>query len=320
MSKQQQIDISNLISPSAVAKTIEKQGAGVFSHSQVLQIVGENESSWHPSSALSQRSIKRMLRTGKLWHLDPITARSIVEALLDHSLLKRVKLNFPHRAVERFTWGDVSILELVQSIDPNAYFSHYTAMQLHGLTEQIPKTIYVNQEQAAAGGGGILNQAGIDRAFRGKCRVSKSAIEYQGVKICRLHGKNTGNLGVIRFQSGGSPSRLQVTNIERTLIDITVRPVYAGGVAEVAKAFRMAADRLSINKLAAYLRDLNYTYPYHQALGFYLDIAGAYKEPQIDLLRQFPIEYDFYLTYEMKNPEYDPKWRLFYPNGFQPAA
>jgi len=67
-------------------------------------------------------------------------------------------------------------------------------------------------------------------------------------------------------------------------------------------------------------RDVAHEDSHLQALGFYLDIAGAYKEPQIDLLRQFPIEYDFYLTYEMKNPEYDPKWRLFYPKGFQPAA
>ena len=82
----------------------------------------------------------------------------------------------------------------------------------------------------------------------------------------------------------------------------------------------MAASRVSINKLAAYLRELNFTYPYHQALGFYIDRAGVYEETQIGLLRQFPIEYDFYLTYDMKNPEYDRKWRLYYPKGFQPAA
>mgnify|MGYP000533613284 CR=1 FL=1 len=73
----------------------------------------------------------------------------------------------------------------------------------------------------------------------------------------------------------------------------------------------------SINKLAAYLRTLNFTYPYHQAIGFYLERAGDYSDSQINLIRQFPIEFDFYLTYQMKNPDYNERWRLFIPKGFQ---
>jgi predicted transcriptional regulator of viral defense system len=37
------------------------------------------------------------------------------------------------------------------SLEQDAYFSHYTAMQLHGLTEQIPKVMYLNVEQHASG-------------------------------------------------------------------------------------------------------------------------------------------------------------------------
>ena len=83
----------------------------------------------------------------------------------------------------------------------------------------------------------------------------------------------TNNLGVIFFKDreGGS---IPTTNIERTLIDIAVRPVYSGGVFEVLKAYKMAKDKVSINKLAAYLKKIGYVYPYHQVVGFYLEKSG----------------------------------------------
>ena len=49
----------------------------------------------------------------------------------------------------------------------------------------------------------------------------------------------TNALGVIEIQ-GSEDETLKVTGIERTLIDIAVRPVYAGGVFEVLKAYKLA--------------------------------------------------------------------------------
>jgi hypothetical protein len=61
---------------------------------------------------------------------------------------------------------------------------------------------------------------------------------------------------------------------------------------------------------------LAFTYPYHQAIGFYLEHSGAYRESQIELLRQFPMEFDFYLTHAMREKKYVKKWRLYVPDGF----
>ncbi len=125
----------------------------------------------------------------------------------------------------------------------------------------------------------------------------------------------TGNLGIteINFSSN---EFLPITDIERTLIDITVRPVYSGGIYMVLDAYKAAQDKVSINKLTAYLQKLNYVYPYHQAIGFYLDKTGAYSKKQIDLLHKFEMKYDFYLTHQMKEMDYSPEWKLFYPKGF----
>ena len=188
-------------------------------------------------------------------------------------------------------------------------------MYLHELTEQIPKTLYLNSEQLPKySGDNNLSQERIDLAFKRPGRTSKNITSYDGYKICLLNGMYTGKLGVIE-KIGPNGEKIFVTDIERTLIDIAVRPIYSGGVFEVLKAYKLARSKVSINKLSALLSKLNFKYPYFQAIGFYLDKAGVYKESQIDLIRQNDLKYDFYLTHQMKDMEYSKKWRLYFPKG-----
>ena len=111
-------------------------------------------------------------------------------------------------------------------------------------------------------------------------------------------------------------ANLRVTNIERTLIDIAVRPAYAGGPLQVLAAYRGAMDRVSVGVLVATLRKLEYIYPFHQAIGFYMERAG-YPESKFTRLKELGLEFDFYLSYGVKDPEYIPKWRLYIPRGLQ---
>lgn len=109
-------------------------------------------------------------------------------------------------------------------------------------------------------------------------------------------------------------SEVHATNLERTLIDITVRPVYAGGIDQVLEAFRAARERASAEKILSILDRLNHSYPYAQAIGFLMQRAG-YRTEQLDLLRPRVTEFKFYVTHGIENPVYDEDWRLFYPSG-----
>ena len=108
---------------------------------------------------------------------------------------------------------------------------------------------------------------------------------------------------------------LRITNIERTLIDIAVRPFYAGGVFEVTEAYRRACGKFKVADLVEMLHELAYTYPYRQAIGFYMDRSGSYSEDELKLLMEPGFEYNFYLTHQIKNPDYSDRWRLFFPKG-----
>lgn len=262
--------------------------------------------------------IKTLLRENRAaWRLpDSMTVKKFIATLTENSRLREVRFDLPNRAEVRFTWNSPTTMEIVQSLSAQGYFSHYSAIFLHGLTTQIPKSMYFNIEQPKRGGGGSLTQSAIDRTFRGKGRVTNNVTALNGYDLHVINGGNTDRLGVVDFSSSEGRS-LRVSNLERTLIDAAVRPQYAGGIHEVAGAFSAAQDKLSINRILAYLRNLNFTYPYHQAIGFYLQRTGHFSTQQLDMFKEMELSFDFYLTYGMKETEYIPEWRLFVPQGFQ---
>ena len=245
---------------------------------------------------------------------ESLGVNGVIEAIVKARILDRAVLPFPYRQETRYLFGEVDSLDLVQSLSHDGYFTHFTALYLSNLTEQTPRTIFFNVEQGASGGDGQLTQEALNRAFRAEPRLSSNVVEYKGTRIVRVNGRNTNQLGVLVKPRTGVGA-VRATDFERTLIDATVRPAYSGGIAVVARAFELAKESVSVNKLTAYLRKLRYVYPYHQAVGFYMERAG-YGEPLLRLLEKFPVEYDFYLQHAMKSHVLNKRWRLYVPKGF----
>jgi len=236
---------------------------------------------------------------------------ALINFLCQESKLKRIELEFKV-PIPRYIWGNPDIFEICANLKRNCYFSHYSAAFLNDLTEQIPKNVYVNFEQPLKSQGGELTQESIDRAFKNAARRSNNIASYGEFQITLLNGKNTGRKGVIKIMH--AQTEIAVTNIERTLIDLAVRPAYSGGVFEVLKAYKNARDRVSVNKMKAYLKHINHIYPYHQAIGFYLEKAG-YEESRLVLFDKEPKDFNFYLLNQMKDTNYSKRWRLYYPSS-----
>jgi predicted transcriptional regulator of viral defense system len=243
------------------------------------------------------------------------TIDNVASTLERHGALSAVEIpsEGDYRPFHRYVTPQATAFDVAARLRPKGYFSHATAVFAHGLTEQIPQTIYINHEQSKKPGPtGNLAQAGLDRAFKSRQRVSKFAFVYGRNRIVILNGKQTGSLGVKKMSLEGS--ELSVTDLERTLIDIAVRPVYGGGVYEILAAYRAAVDRVEIGRIVEHLDALEHMYPYHQAIGFYLQRAGA-SAASTAPLRELGLDFDFYLVHGLKAPVLDPSWRIYVPDG-----
>ena len=244
-----------------------------------------------------------------------MTLDTFLAFLLANAGMKELRLrSTKYPALARYTRADnVSPISVALSIKKNAYFSHSSAMWVHSLGGD-SKDVFINKEQSEKeANSSELSQEAIHRAFRSKQRRSNLVYEYRDFTITVLNGKHTGRLGI---ESRLAPSGHQVdaTSLERTLIDITVRPLYAGGVPAVLRAFKNARNRVSVTKLFELLRRLVYTYPYHQSIGFYLQRAEYTKAEQL-IAKAEKQNFDFYLCHEMKDPLFDPEWRIFFPRA-----
>src|SRR5262245_60956630 len=210
-----------------------------------------------PSKVLHHADLARILDEQRaFWRLTlSTTTKTFISFLIDSGKLSTFEFPFPkpYKKKKVYAWGPVPFYEVVLGISSKCYFSHYSAVKIHGLTEQTPKTIYVNEEQRLESWlAGKLTQTTIDAAFRRPVRVTKRVAATDDYRVIFLNGKNTANLGVVEEEFNGTGGerfgRIRVTNVERTLIDITVRPAYSGGVSEVLKAFKLAREHVSGNR------------------------------------------------------------------------
>jgi hypothetical protein len=277
-----------------IIQYFKESGKKVFSRSDISSILSEKRTFWRLTESLR--------------------IEKFIELLLDGTDLKRHQLDFNSLVLVSYSWGHFDILDLALSLKRNGYMSHYTSLSYLGLTEQIPKTIYITDEQSEkVATSDELLQEQIDQALAKPARLSNNYAVFDDQTIFLLKGKHTNQLGV----EVNVDTSFRATNIERTLIDIAVRPEYSGGIYEVMKAYENAHQDVSINKLISYLKKLDYTYPYHQCIGFYMMATGKYSESQLQLVRKLDMPLNFYLTHGIEDKRFSKEWNLFYPANLQ---
>jgi predicted transcriptional regulator of viral defense system len=253
------------------------------------------------------------------WNLPlSMNPRSFIQMLLTRGHLEKLHLRSKHYASPiLYSWKGVATpISVALSLrKEQSFFSHASAMWIHGLSEH-HQQIFLNKEQSAKPiKHSSLSQESIDRAFQNQQRRSRMTYQFKGSTITLLSGKHTGRTGV---ETAKAPTgqKVDVTSMERTLIDIAVRPAYSGGVSHVLEAYKRARGRVSVSQLTSLLAKFDYTYPYHQSIGFYLERANYSDEEQL-LAKAKGLTFNFYLSHGLRSPSFDPEWRIYFPQSLK---
>ena len=139
--------------------------------------------------------------------------------------------------------------------------SHWSALHHHGLTEQIPRDVFVltttdawvprpRKDRRERAGGGFV--------------VGDTTYRFIQVKPDRYFGDE--NLWV-------GEARVSMTDLERTLLDCLSMPQHCGGFGEALYAFQAAMPRLNIERITEYAIRLGVTTA--KRLGWVLEAQGV---------------------------------------------
>lgn len=239
-------------------------------------------------------------------------------------MFKKVSILYKDKLIIRYipTFIKISPYEIALSLAPKkGHLSHLSAMYVNGITNIEPNTIYVNYEQSPKKidkKNSILKQKNVDLAFTKPTRKTSQIASFQYKNkfytIVLLNGKNTNYTGVTNIKPMGFSKFVRTSNVERCFIESMVRPNYSGGVSEILNSF--SNTTISVNKVLAYLNNMNYIYPYIQIAHFYIKHTQNNNQ-KADILKKEINKRDnninMYIEHQIIDPILDKDSLVYYP-------
>jgi predicted transcriptional regulator of viral defense system len=159
-----------------------------------------------------------------------------------------------------------------------AYISFWSALHFHGLTEQVPRTIFVATTRR------------------------HQRLNLEGATFAFVHVAPHKFFGYQREMIGDLP--VLMADIEKALVDSLSQPRYAGGFAEVAKAFYGARARVDGERLVEYANRMR-NRSLCSRLGYLL---GQFERP----VQGLNVSQSFVLLDPQSKAQgaYDARWRV----------
>jgi hypothetical protein len=253
-------------------------------------------------------------------------ANSFIQALEDEGILRMHTLQpeSPNRkAVHVYSsapLNEIDSYDLAAAMLPGGYFCNFSAIYAHGLTNQVPNTVYWCLETSAPRKGRSKQQvtdARLRSAFVKPSRPTSFVVKQSGHHIVIIERTRGTDHGVVTKRSRQSqcPAGSRIVTLERALIDAVVSPHYNGGITSLCDYFRAAKGRVKTQKLLEIYRRLEFVYPYAQAIGLFMEHAGM-PDHADELRRVYPPRQRFYVAHNAKSTwVYDERWMIYYPKG-----
>jgi len=164
--------------------------------------------------------------------------------------------------------------------------AYWSALNMHGLTEQFPNILFVQN---------------IQRSDKFKIPETGLTIKFIKVKQEKIFGLKSYGYGNHTWQ---------MTDIEKTIVDCFDLPQYSGGYPEIIKGFYNA--KLNANKLIRYCKKTG-NHSITRRLGF---LAELLKKPNLDKFIDFSLSTinESYILFENgipKTNDINKKWKIY---------
>ena len=165
--------------------------------------------------------------------------------------------------------------EIAMALAHPAAISHWSALHHHGLTEQVPRKVFVLTTTEAS----VPRRRGA-KAKLGRDGFSVGDTTYQFVQV-----KPERYFGTDKVWIG--EARVTITDPERTLLDGLSMPQYCGDFAEVLHAFEVRGTDLNIQRIIEYALKLDAATA--KRLGWVLEHQGV-DPSKLERLAALPIK------------------------------
>ncbi len=174
-------------------------------------------------------------------------SHEVIAGLIRRGLIKH-PVNFPHRGVYEFPNKTNSAEEIICFMDPLCYLSHLSAMEIHGLTNRMAKTIFVTTPTSNIWRSTIdgmrssyicntltSTEHNIPESFPFAWHTLKGSIKRKPLHY--LKSKTWAKNNIVQLDD------VRVSNIGRTFLDMIRNPDLCGGIHHVLDAYEEHGKR-----------------------------------------------------------------------------
>ena len=214
------------------------------------------------------------------------STRSALKRLMNQKMIMKIRNNL-YTCVSGETGAPVaSRFQIACMITDSAYISHHTAIEYHGMSDQVFYDVYVSS----------------------KTRFHD--FEFDGYTYKYVASKTHTGVEEVQYSGG-----IRVTNIEKTLIDSVKDMDKIAGMEEVI-TFIQSIRKLNEQKLRKYMDEYQNQFLY-QKMGYMLERFNS----SIGITEEF---YQFcqehigkskrYLSKDVYQGTYDAKWKMIVPD------
>ena len=222
------------------------------------------------------------------------------------------------------TTPDANPLELTMGFFEKGYLCFGSALFWNGLSPQVPKTFYIAKERPVPGPKRklpVLDEFTMQEQFMKAPRVSNKVCTLNDYTYVLVERDYSNRAGVVSktVPFGGKDVTIDLTNLERTLIDCVMSPHYSGGPSAIVQAFELAKPKLHVSTLIEMYKKLSLAFPYWQRIGLLLEKVASVKTAE-DWRAKFgkpKMKFYFDKNYRL-SWDFDESWQIYYPKGLLP--